>query len=288
MRKQARDGDFELTADKGVFASQWKISATSPLPGERLTLYVTSGSVDHGYWRDLLVGDDAFDRRHFVYCDNPALLPLAVGVETRDAIVAAGPRLALHVHRGRLETEERTDDYGPAVVRRHHDVHLAFAADHARAIARWERYAEAFEGRVLAKWPPVLALMRPVGAVIVSLTWRVPDGSDADWPRAAASLSTELLVDGASGPAWRLDEGLATIGAHHKIGHRWFDVHGEPTLSRTELGHAIERADIVSLRVDRQITMRLAGMIAERARLEAAITLASRIVAPDAPDSPYR
>jgi hypothetical protein len=284
-----RDGDFELVANRPLFGSTWRVNATSPLPGERMTLYVTSGVVGHGYWRDLLVGDDAFDRRHFVYADNPALLPLVIGPDTREAIKEAGPEIALHVHRGRLETEQQTASFDDRDFAHHRAVHTAFAADHARAVERWERYAEAFEGRVLAKWPPVLALLRPIGTIVVSLSWRVPAGSSsAEWASAGESLATELLAEGAPGEPWRLDQGLATIGAHERIGDRHFEVHGEPTVSRAELGHAVTRAKIMSLGVGRHVTMRLAGMVAERARLEAAISLLGRIIAPEAPDSPYR
>ena len=289
-RLLARDGDFDLVVVRRPFSSVWSVTGTSPLPGERMTLYVTSGVVDHGYWRDLLVGDIAFDRRHFVYSDNPALLPVAVGPETRAAIAAAGSRLALHVHRGRVHTEERTDTPGAELTQRHRAVHAAFAADHARAVERWQRFSDAFEGRVLAKWPPVLALLRPIGTIVVSLTWSMPGDADAaDWVSAGDSLATELLAErGTPGPPWRLDPGISTIGKHERIGDRWFDVHGDIPLSRDELAHAFPRARVVSLRVDQRITLRLAGMVFERARLEAAIALLGRVSAPEAADSPYR
>ena len=290
-RLTAREGDFELLAERELLGSGWTVRATSPIPGERMTLYATSGVVHHGYWRDLLVGDDEFDRRHFVYSDNPALLPLAVGPETRAAIAAAGPTLALHVHRGRVQTEERAFGPDEALARRHHAVHAAFAADHARAIERWKRFAEILEGRVLAKWPPVLLLGRPIGAIVVSLTWRIPQSSDsAEWASAGESLTTELLAErGQPGPAWRLDRGLATIGAHQRIGDRHFEVVGKPTLSHDALAHAVRQANIVAIRVDREVVVQLGGMVGDRPRLDAAIELMTRIVAPGGfHDSPYR
>ncbi len=286
----ARDGAFQLVAQRAWLTARWSVVASSPWPGEPMTLYITAGRVHHGYWRDLLVGDAAFDRRHFVYADNPALLPLVVGPDARRAIAAAGPAFAVHARHGRLYTEERADKTDAALAYRHHDVHAAFAADHERAIARWTQFAELLDGRVLARWPPVLALLRPIGTIIVSLTWRIPESSDSvEWSRVGESLVTELLAErGGPGPAWRLDRGLATIGAHERIGDRHFEVVGEPTLSRAELADAIERAGIVGMRVDRQVVLSLAGMIGERARLDAAIRLISRIIAPSIPDSPYR
>ncbi len=285
----AREGAFELVGHRRWLGS-WSVSASSLWPGERMTLYITAGTVRYGYWRDLLVGDAAFDRRHFVYSDNPALLPVIVGPETRRAITAAGPRFALHVHRSQIVSEEQTDVVDEALAERHHAVHAALAADHARAIERWRGFAELFDGRVLAKWPPVLALYRPIGTIVMSLTWQLPQSTDlADWASCGESLASELVAErGAAGSPWRLDPGLATIGAHRRIGDRHFEVTGEPALSRAELDDAVTRAGIRALRVDRLVTVELAGMVGDRARLEAAIRLMTRIVAPSAPDSPYR
>lgn len=286
-------GGVMVSATRRTWSTDWILEATSALPGEKLTLYITRGPIGYGYWRDLLVGDRDFDARYFVYCDNPALLPLVVGPDTREAIEAAQMQaLVLHVRHGLAVTESTVAQDAAPAVDGHLAVHRALASDHARVLERWRYIADRLNGRVLSKWPPVMTLLRPIGTINATVGWQLPeDPSGAAWATAEGSLATELVAErgAATEGVWALTPGLPTIGACKRVGDRHFYVHGEPGLSWDELAQFVTRAGISELHVtDHHIAVRLAGMVLESARAEAAISLLSRLAAPDAGESPYR
>jgi len=141
----------ELTCESRWWGNQWNVTGESAFPiPEKLTLFVSERGMDHGFWRDLRVGDSRFDARFFVFCDTPALLPILVGEATRGALSNTGPNrhdITLYVRDGRVKTTGITMKDDTQSIDRHLAIHRALADDHRAFLARWKQHMDAAAGR---------------------------------------------------------------------------------------------------------------------------------------------
>ena len=283
-------------AQKRWWSQRWVLfgQSRSPWP-EPMVLYIARDRIEHGYWRDVLVGEPAFDARYFIYCDTPALAPLIVGQATRAAIDASfdarSPRtLTLHVTREIAETESIVERDDPDATHRHAEVHRGLAAD-ARAVTEsWALLADALGGRLTRAWPPALTLLRPIGDVVIEMRWQRTHGSSAsEWAVAEASLVTKLTaLDAHPGaPGWQLVAVPMRTPDSIAIGPRWV----EPRGAAPDLGAvapALVGAGVASVTYEpREVSLSLAGL-ASAGRVTEALALLDRLVDPTQRASPYR
>ncbi len=283
-------------AQKRWWSRQWVVVGHSPSPWpEPMVLYIARDRVEHGYWRDVAVGDPAFDARYFVYCDAPALAPLVVGPATRAAFDASfdedSPRtLTLHVAHERVETESIVERDDPAATHRHAEVHRGLAADARAVTASWDRLAAALGGKLTRAWPPALALLRPIGDVVIEMRWQRTHGaSAAEWAAAEDSLVTKLtaLDARAAAPGWRLAAMPRRTPDSIAIGGRWLEPRGAvPDLAA--LAPTLLVAGAAGVMCDpRETSISLAGL-ASLGRVTEALGLLDRLVDPQQRASPYR
>ncbi len=282
----------EFSIDARWWGSQCTIAGGSPFPmPESLIVYASAQGMDHGYWRDLPVGDRTFDYRYFVFSDVPALLPLVIGEATRRAM-SADPSIVLYIRDRVVQTTSTVDASDAAALARHVAVHHALAEDHRACLARWgDRIADA-QGMADATWPPTAMLMRPTGMLEVSLGWTAPASRDgADWDAAIRSLRTAVVGrDDRQRPRWTLSEVGDTTACTHVLGGRRFRLIGTLPLARDLLGDLIERGNVASISCGgSDLTVALHGM-ASAPRLEAAVRIVQLVVDATSVDSgsPYR
>jgi hypothetical protein len=280
----------DITADSRWWGRQWNLTAesTSPLP-EKLLLFVSERGMDHGFWRDLRVGDVAFDRRFFTFCDTPALLPLVLGPATRRAL-ADGDSIVLHARDWRVKTTSVAAAKDAVVLDRHLAIHRALADDHRAVLADWKRRIDDAGGRSDDGWPPTATLLRPSGALVVNLAWTRPTTRDAaDWEDAAQSLRTEVTAhDDRERKQWTLREVRATAPTH-VLGGRSFVLAGTLPFALPTLDAIVERSDIASIAVrENRITVGLRGLATAR-QLDGAVRIVQLVVdALAESSSPYR
>lgn len=290
----AIDG-VELGCESRWWGNQWNVTGESAFPiPETLILFVSQRGMDHGFWRDLRVGDPRFDARYFVFCDTPALLPIVLGTTTRAALSDTGPNhhdIELYVRGGRVRTTgiAQKDDTG--AIDRHLAIHRGLAADHQAFLARWNSDFDAAGGRADAGWPPSATLLRPSGALIVTLSWTAPTTRDGhDWDEAAASLRTEITAhDDRDRKQWTLREVPPTVPCTHVFAERRFVVVGKLPIPSGVLVPIIRQAElaVIAVRGDR-ITVGVRGLATAR-QIEGAVRAIHLIVdAAAGSGSPYR
>lgn len=285
----------EIGCDSRWWGTKWKVTAESAFPvPEKLIVYISERGMDHGFWRDLPVGDDVFDRRFFVFCDVPALLPLVVGPATRRALSETGPNrddIILYVRDGRVQTmgTNARDDLG--AIDRHLAVHRALAADHRGCLEGWKARMVEAAGRADATWPPTATLLRPSGALLVNMTWTAPTTRDGhDWDEAADSLRTAVTAhDDRARMKWVLREVGMTVPCTHVLADRRFVLVGKLPFALPVLETIIKQAQLASIAVtgDR-ITVSLRGLATAR-QIEGAVRIIGLVVqALIESTSPYR
>lgn len=283
-------------AQKRWWSRTWVLVGQSPSPWpEPVVLYIARDRVEHGYWRDVFVGEAAFDARYFVYCDVPALAPLIVGPATRAAIEASfderSPRtLTLHVTHELVETESIVERADPAATHRHAEVHRGLAADARAVTARWERLADALGGTLTRAWPPALSLLRPIGDVRIEMRWQRTQGaSAAAWAAAEDSLVTTLTALDARAPApgWQLAAVSGRTPDAIAIGTRWLEPRGAvPALAALAPALLVSGAAAVTCE-PRETSIALAGL-ASLGRVTEALAVLDRLVDASPRASPYR
>ena len=281
----------DITCESRWWGNQWNVTAESPFPvPEQMTLFVSARGMDHGFWRDLRVGDDAFDARFFVFCDAPALLGIVLGAATRRAL-SKSDGLVMYVRDRRVKTMGLHAAKDSASLDRHLAIHRALADDHRAFLDAWkERIVEA-HGRGDATWPPTATLLRPSGALTVNLRWTSPTTRDAaDWDDAGESMRTEVTGhDDRDRKEWSLREVRATAARTHVLAGKPFVLVGALPLALAVIDNHVERAAIASISVrDHRITVGLHGVASPR-QLEGAVRIIQLIVdATTESSSPYR
>jgi hypothetical protein len=275
---------------------RWRVVGTSPRPWpEMMTLYVARDRFEHGYWRDVPIDDEPFDRDYFIYCDHPALARVLLGPATRHALDAAfdpasARTLTLHVYDDTVETESIVTHQDPDAAARHVHVHRAFAADAARLSAFWVRLATALGAVITRAWPLQMSLDRPIGRVEIELRWLRPTSpAAAEWNLAAQSLATVVKSVDLRGdaPGWRLEQVAARTPSAVAIAGRWLAPRGEvPGLAELvpELAHM--EASGVACDAD-EVAVAVSG-VATEARIADALALLERLAGGESRGSPYR
>jgi hypothetical protein len=282
-------------------ASRWwgnrhAVTATSPFPvPEKLILYCSQQGMDHGFWRDLVVGDRVFDRLFFVFCDSPALLPIICGETTRAALLAAASvrdEITLYVRDGQVKTTGtaafKNDDEAAA---RHTTVHRALATDHQAFLARWKAQMDSAAGRADAVWPPTATLLRPAGALMVKLAWSAPKSRDgSDWELAADSMRTLITAhDDQARAKWTLREVSPTTPCTHVLAGRRFTLVGALPFALPVLENIIRQGQLASIAAhEKTITVGIHGIATAR-QIEGAVRIVHLVVEATADStSPYR
>lgn len=255
---------------------------------ERLIVFISERGMDHGFWRDLAVGDAAFDARFFVFCDSPALLPIICGEATRQAM--SNTDVVLYVRDGRVRTTGLVKDKEEEI-ERHVAVHRAITADHKAFLASWKERMDSAAGRADAVWPPTATLLRPSGALLVKLAWSAPKGRDAsDWDEAADSMRTLVTAhDDRERMRWTLREVSATTPCTHILAGRRFTLVGKLPFSLQQLDGIIRQGQLASIAVhEKSITVGVHG-IARANQIEGAVRVIHLVVEATADtSSPYR
>ncbi len=248
-----------LIARSRWWGKRWTVTSESTFPvPEPLLLFASRKGMDHGFWRDYRIGDAAFDQRHFVFSDSPALLPLILGPQTRLALgvkTRLDDALSLYVVGGvsRVSGTNHGDDM--TAVTRHLDVHRALAKDHEELMAAWTALLTKVHGRAEPHWPPAGILMNPVGALRLSLGWL---------PKDEDSLRTKLTgEDGRARARWKLREAEPFEDSNLEIGHRRMILRGNPTLPKPQLDQLVDRAAIVSISCAAEVRVAVRGVATE-------------------------
>ena len=275
---------LELTAARRWWGGRWQVTSAAPfpVPGGPL-VFASRRGMEHGFWRDVVVGDRAFDAAYFIYSDVPALLPHLLGPATRAALRDRGPHgddLTLYARGGTTRVTSGPHARDLTAIDRHLAVHRALATDHAACRARWREVIASAGGRAGPDWPPTATLLRPIGTVFVNLTWRaVPRrDDDADWAAAASSLRTELAShDERPRRSWSAHEVGATTPATHSLGGRRFVVRGRPSCAIPQLDQLVARAGAASIVCGPQVAVALHGF-ATASQLEAAARILHLVV----------
>jgi hypothetical protein len=285
-------GDVAIAGESRWWGRQWLLSTGAPqAAGLDLVLFVSRRGMAHGYWRDVPVGEAGFDRDHFVFTDQPALLPLVLGAVSRAALSAGSidDAVELHAAGDRVGTRGliRVGDAG--AVQRHLDVQHALRADRQALVGRWHAALAAGSARPLGDWP-LSGIMTTRGAsVSLDVRWRRPGSRDAlEWQEAAASLRTVLTGPALGGAPWRLTEVGLGLPWQHQLGPRRFAATGPLPPRWPLLAPALAGADVVALGNDGSaLTLELRGLASGR-QLDDARRLIELLTEAAAPTSPYR
>lgn len=163
----------DITGERRWWGGRWALTSAAPFPvPETLILFVSVSGMEHGFWRDLLVGDPGFDRSHFIFCDTPALLPLVLGPATRQALRDSEEirdALTLYVRGGVTRVMGTSSEDDPRAIDRHLAVHHALAEDHRACLASWQELMTSSHGRADATWPPGIAGTHQLGSRHVTI-----------------------------------------------------------------------------------------------------------------------
>ena len=272
-----------LTARSRWWGKRWTMTSESTFPvPEPLLLFASRKGMDHGFWQDYRLGDAAFDQRHFVFSDSPALLPLILGPQTRRAIgvkTQLDDALSLYVVGGvsRVSGTNHGDDI--TAVTRHLDVHRALALDHEELMAAWTALLSKVHGRAEPHWPPAGIVMNPVGALRLSLGWL---------PKDEDSLRTKLAgQDGRARARWKLREAEPFEESNLEIGHRRMVLRGNPTLPKPQLDQLVDRAAIVSISCAAEVRVAVRG-VATEAQLGNMVRVLEQVLKAADSGTPYR
>jgi len=285
----------KLTCESRWWGNQWNVTGESQFAvPEKMILFVSQRGMDHGFWRDLLVGDSAFDDQFFIFCDSPALLPIILGEATRGALRDQGPNrheITLYVRDGRVKTTGMNLKGDETALDRHLAIHRALGEDHGACLKMWQERIGDAAGRADMTWPPTATLLRPTGAMLVHLSWFAPSSRDsADWDDAAQSLRTEITAhDDTERKKWSLREVGPTVACTHELAGRRFVLLGALPFKLAQLEAIISRADISSIRVNaKDITVGVRGIATAR-QIEGATRIIHLVIqATMESSSPYR
>lgn len=272
-----------VTARSRWWGKRWTTTSESTFPvPEPLLLFASRKGMDHGFWRDYRIGDPAFDQRHFVFSDSPALLPLILGPQTRRALgtkTRLDDALTLYVVGGvsRISGTNHGDD--TTALARHLDVHRALARDHEELMAAWAALVEKVHGRAEPHWPPSGIVMNPVGALRLSLAWL---------PKDEDSLRTKLAgQDGRPRARWKLREAEPFDESNLEIGHRRMVLAGTPTLPRAQLDQLVDRGAIVGISCAAEVEVAVRG-VATEAQLANMVRVLEQVLKAADSGTPYR
>ena len=283
----------EFTGERRWWGGRWSLTSTAKFPvPEAVILFVSASGMEHGFWRDLLVGDAAFDSSFFIFCDTPALLPLVLGPATRKALSEAGQlrdSLTLYVRGGFTRVLGSCGEDDKRAIDRHLAVHRALAEDHRACLADWQELMTASHGRADDSWPPVATIMSRTGTLSVHVSWTAPTTRDgADWDLSADSLRTHIRGhDGRTRRRWSLVEMAPGIAGTHHFGRRRVTIFGVPSISLPVLEDLVHMGDLVSIRCGADIAVAMRGLAAPR-QMNAALRIIELIVDPAGSGSPYR
>lgn len=282
----------EITGECRWWGGRWTVETAFRFPvPEPVILFVSRWGMEHGFWRDLPVGDLLFDREHFVFSDTPALLPLIVGPATRRAIGDHGrpDALTIYVRNGATRTRGTNDVNDTQAIARHLSVHRALAEDHRVLLERWQQLMTTAHAKGDASWPPSGTLMSRVGTLLVNTAWTRPTTREAqDWEASAGSLRTQITAhnDGKLKSRWSLHEVIGGI-ATHTFGNRRFMVYGTPTVGLALLGDLLHQGAITQVLASNQVVVSLRGLAGSR-QMHAAVELIERSLGAEGSTSPYR
>lgn len=282
----------DFTAERRWWGGRWRLQSEAPFPvPEPMILYVSRRGMDHGFWRDLPVGERAFDHGHFVFCDAPALLPLVVGRATRVALSGASTSdaLTLYARAGRTSVEGTNEATDREAIARHLAVHRALEEDHRASVTRWQDTVAAAHGRGEDAWPPSGTLLCRAGTLVARLRWTNPTTRDgADWGAAEASLRTDVVAhEERDGRRWSMREVGPGVAATHELAGRRFVVVGSPTIRVPAIEAAVARGDVTSISVGRRVGVAVRGLATSR-QLEAAVRIVEQLLGAADATAPYR
>jgi hypothetical protein len=268
-----------FTARSPWYAHDWSVTGISALTVPfGVTVYVARAGVAHGYWRNASPGM----RKYFGYCDAPALMPIIVGRRTRRAIVDhdnAHETVALHIRGDEIETTTKVDRNDASAIEDQLAIHRALAADHRDVVDAWRAAAEALGGRVVTSWPPVLTVPRAFGATTLVLRW-------SRSMQAAAWVGIEATADARGARLWSLEREIKASPNSVSIAGHPFLVMGEPPLSLEQMTRWLERIEIVSIDVRRNVTVGITGHMPDPVVLDALLELLGTLCNPAS--EPYR
>jgi len=283
----------ELTGERRWWGGRWALTSASPFPvPEKLIVFASARGMEHGFWRDLTVGDKMFDGAFFVFCDTPALLPLVVGPATRQALRdfhRLRDALTLYVRAGVTRVLGTCDEDDARAVDRHIAVHRALAEDHRACLAGWQELMVGAHGRADDTWPPVATIMSRTGTLTVHASWTAPTTRDgADWELSADSLRTHINGhDGRKRKRWTLLEMEPGVAGTHQLGRRHVTLLGESSISMPLLDELVYDGDIVSITCSSSVSVAMRGLAGTR-QMNAALRIIELIVDPRGTGSPYR
>lgn len=283
-----------FVGERAWWGGRWTIvgEAEFRVP-EKIVLFVSEEGMEHGFWRDMSVGDSDFDFDHFVFCDTPGLLRLFLGPAAREAITRHGAEkpITVYARGGVLRTTGKSYEHEANAIARHVAIHRAFADDHAALVARWQSCLASAAGRGGTTWPLNGQINSRVGTLLVGLTWEMrPESRDAsEWESSYRSLRTEVAAFGDREKArWVFAEVAPSTPATHTIGARRYALTGTPHVPFDRIARLVEEADLVSVMFGPRLTVALRGLANER-RLQAAVALIEQLLhAQASSSSPYR
>ena|GEM_PF-4732667 len=283
-----------FVGDRAWWGRRWTVvgEAEFQVP-EKVVLFISEEGMEHGFWRDMSVGDSDFDLDHFVFCDTPGLLRLFLGPAARTAIARRGTEkpITVYARGGVLRTTGKHSEHEENAIARHVAIHRAFAEDHAALVATWQRCLASAAGRGGATWPLAGQINSRVGTLLVGLTWEMrPESRDAsEWESSYHSLRTEVSAFGDREKArWVFAEVGASTPATHVIGARRYALTGIPHVPFERFAKLVEESDLVSVTFGPRLTVSLRGLATER-RLQAAVALIEQLLHAHArSSSPYR
>lgn len=273
--------EVTFTAEAPWLGGRWVLSGASTLVlPELVTAYVSKTGSAHGYFANAPIGLAGY----FSYGDPPALMPVVVGARTRRAVVEhdrieTRQPVVLHIHDRKIETVARVDAEDDGALDAQLAIHEAVAADQDRVLDAWKEVAEELGGVLTTAWPPHVHVPRGFGAVEIALRW--PPST-----HASSQAVIEFLADARKAPLWSVEREPQPTPASVEIAHWPFLVMGTVPMAMERLARVVELADVLSINVRRNITVRIAGVSPNAAIFEAVLELIGELCGP--PPEPYR
>jgi hypothetical protein len=283
-----------FTGERRWWGGRWVLTSTGPFPvAEEMIVFASRKGMDHGFWRDIDVGDGSFDHRYFLFSDLPALLPMVLGRATRTALedhAQLADALELYVRGGLVRVHGSNTPDDATAIARHLAIHAALARDRASWLESWQQLIVAAHGRAhLESWPPTATIMSRTGTLAVHLSWDAPTTRDgADWDASRHSLRTHVRGhDDRERRRWSLREAGAGQAATHELAGRRFVIFGQPSFSLPAVSQLLSEAPIVALQSGLHVAVTLRGIPSAR-HLEASVRMIERLLDPAGSSSPYR
>lgn len=270
-----------FSAESPWLGGRWVLSATSALVlPEAVTAYVSKTGSAHGYFANAPIGLAGY----FSFGDPPALMPVVVGARTRRAVVEhdrieTRQPIVLHVHDRKIETVARVDADDTGALDAQLAIHEAVADDQEAVLAAWKQVGEELSGTLTSAWPPHLHVPRGYGGVEIALRW-------SPSTHASAQAVIEFLADARKAPLWSVEREPRPTPATIELAHRPFLVMGTIPMAMERLARVIELADVLSINVRRNITVRIAGVSPNAAIFDAVLEVIGELCGP--PPEPYR